>query len=102
MRDAPRLEGEQTVTFLPPQGGELVIVVRVTSSPSTELREGNVYCRPLKADGLAGTRCLDTIARTVTTTLTGGDRWFRSIHPLRSPLPVAVYDQVTQSMRVLL
>jgi hypothetical protein len=102
VRDAIRLEGEQTVTLLPPNGGGMSIAVRrVSSPPSSEPHEGNVYCGPITVDGLSGTRCLATIGHTVTTTLTGGDRWFRCLYSLRSPIPAATYDAVIASIRPL-
>jgi hypothetical protein len=50
------------VTLLPAGSGRGVVIEITMPPPTTQPRQGNVYCRPVRVDRLSGTRCLDTIA----------------------------------------
>jgi hypothetical protein len=75
------------ITFTPPPGG---------GAPNAP----NTACRAVKVGGLAGSRCLDTLANVVTTTLQGRERWYVLTTSLKRPAaPAGAYDRVLASFQ---
>jgi hypothetical protein len=59
----------------------------------------NIRCRPVRVGGLAGSRCLDTISKSVSTVVQDRD-WHVLTTSLRRPAtPTGAYDRVLASFR---
>jgi hypothetical protein len=91
--------GGPVLSLLPPRGAGISLLVTSTAPP--QAGAPNVDCRPVKVGGLEGSRCRDTVAMAVTTTLEGRDRWYVLTSSLRRPAaPAGAYDRVLASFRL--
>jgi hypothetical protein len=89
-------DGGPVLSLLPPAGAGISVLVTFTAPPEAG------RCRPVRVGRLAGSRCLDTVSRSVTTVLRDGarDRWFVLTTSARRPAaPKGAYDLVVASLR---
>jgi hypothetical protein len=93
--------GGPVLSLLPPRGSGISVLVTWTAPPEAGAASlPNVRCQPVRVAGLAGSRCVDTIARSVTTILKGRERWYVLTTSLRRPAaPAGAYDRVLASFR---
>jgi hypothetical protein len=90
--------GGPVLSLLPPKGTGISVLVTSTAPPQPGAP--NAACQPVRVGGLAGSRCRDTVAMVVTTTLEGRERWYVLTGSLRRPAaPAGAYDRVLASFR---
>jgi hypothetical protein len=90
-------DGGPVLSLLPPAGAGISVLVTFTVPPEAAGR-----CRPVRVGRLAGSRCLDTVSRSVTTVLRDQDRdrWFvLTTSARRLAAPKGAYDRVLASFR---
>jgi hypothetical protein len=94
--------GGPVLSLLPPKGSGITVLVTFTTPPEAEPSNlPNTQCRPILADGLKGSRCLDTVSMVVSTILQGRERWYVVTTSLRRPaVPAGAYDRVLASFRL--
>ena len=95
--------GGPVLSLLPPKGAGISVLVTFTAPPAADLASvPNTRCRPVRLGALAGSRCLDTVSMTVSTTLQGRERWYVVTTSLRRPAgPAGAYDRVLASFRLI-
>jgi hypothetical protein len=93
--------GGPVLSLLPPRGAGISMLVTSTAPPEAGAANlQNIRCQPIRVGRLGGTRCLDTISMSVSTTLQGRGRWYVLTTSLRRPsAPVRAYDGVLASFR---
>jgi hypothetical protein len=93
--------GGPVLSLLPPRGAGISMLVTSTAPPEAGAANlKNIRCQPIRVGRLGGTRCLDTISMSVSTTLQGRGRWYVLTTSLRRPsAPVRAYDGVLASFR---
>jgi hypothetical protein len=92
--------GGPVLSLLAPRGAGISVLVTFTPPPERASNAPNTACRPVTVAGLAGSRCLDTVAKVVTTTLKGQERWYVLTASLRRPAaPAGAYDRVLASFQ---
>ena len=95
--------GGPVLSLLPPKGAGISVLVTFTTPPEAGASNlPNTQCRPIRAGGLQGSRCLDSISMVVSTTLQGRERWFVLTTSLRQQpaVPAGAYDRVLASFRL--
>jgi hypothetical protein len=94
--------GGPVLSLLPPKGSGISVLVTFTTPPEAGASNlPNTRCRPIRAGGLQGSRCLDTVSMVVSTTLQGRERWYVLTTSLRRPaVPAVAYDRVLASFRL--
>jgi hypothetical protein len=95
-------DGGPVLSLLPPRGAGISLLVTSTAPPEAGAAAlPNTRCRPVRVGGLAGSRCLDTISRSVSTSLQGREWWYVLTTSLRRPAaPAGAYDRVLASFRL--
>lgn len=93
--------GGPVLSLLPPSGAGISVLVTSTAPPEAGAANlPHVRCQPVRVGGLGGSRCLDTISMSVSTTLQGRERWYVLTTSLRRPAaPADAYDRVLASFR---
>ena len=93
--------GGPVLSLLAPRGAGISVLVTFTPPPEGGASNApNTACRPVTVGGLAGSRCLDTLSKVVTTTLKGRERWYVLTASLRRPpAPAGAYDRVLASFQ---
>jgi hypothetical protein len=87
--------GGVALSLLPPQGDGITVLATSTEPPPPA-----TPCTPVRVGRLEGSRCQDTEATLVATTLKGPDRWYVLTASLaRAPAPAGAYDRVLASFR---
>ena len=87
--------GGVALSLLPPQGDGISVLASSTEPPPPA-----TPCTPVRVGRLEGSRCQDTEATLVTTTLKGPDRWYVLTASLaRAAAPAGAYDRVLASFR---
>jgi hypothetical protein len=87
--------GGVALSLLPPQGDGITVLATSTEPPPPA-----TPCTPVRVGRLEGSRCQDTEATLVTTTLKGPDRWYVLTASLARPAaPAGAYDRVLASFR---
>ena len=94
--------GGPVLSLLPPKGAGISVLVTFTTPPEAGASNlPNTQCRPIRAGGLKGSRCLDTVSMVVSTTLQGRGRWYVLTTSLQRPaVPAGAYDRVLASFRL--
>lgn len=94
--------GGPVLSLLPPKGSGISVLVTFTTPPEAGASNlPNTQCRRVRAGGLQGSRCLDTVSMVVSTTLQGRERWYVLTTSLRRPAtPAGAYDRVLASFRL--
>jgi hypothetical protein len=87
--------GGVALSLLPPRGDGITVLATSTEPPPSA-----TPCTPVRVGRLEGSRCQDTEATLVTTTLKGPDRWYVLTASLaRAAAPAGAYDRVLASFR---
>jgi hypothetical protein len=88
--------GGVALSLLPPQGDGISVLATSTEPPA----QAATPCQPVRVGTLEGSRCQDTEATLVTTTLEGPQRWFVLTASLQeAAAPAGAYDRVLASLR---
>jgi hypothetical protein len=93
--------GGPVLSLLPPRGAGISVLATSTTPPEAGAANlQNTRCQPIRVGGLGGSRCLDTISMSVSTTLQGRERWYVLTTSLRRPsAPAGAYERVLASFR---
>ena len=94
--------GGPVLSLLPPKGAGISVQVTFTTPPEAGASNlPDAQCRPIRAGGLKGSRCLDTVSMVVSATLQGRERWYVLTTSLQRPaVPAGAYDRVLASFRL--
>ena len=94
--------GGPVLSLLPPKGAGISVQVTFTTPPEAGASNlPDTQCRPIRAGGLKGSRCLDTVSMVVSATLQGRERWYVLTTSLQRPaVPAGAYDRVLASFRL--
>lgn len=86
-----------TTTFAPPDGAAGIAVIVRPGGPTEDNSDiPNVRCQPVMIGGLAGKRCFDTIAFSISTTLVGQDKTY-TIAASRKRADPSIYEHLLES-----
>ncbi len=93
--------GERIATFMAPGGASSIVVTVLSDAGATPQPEDmpNTHCQPITISGVPGRRCLDTIAGSLTTMLSGNNRQY-TITSSPHFLDQALYEAFLQSFRL--
>jgi hypothetical protein len=93
--------GRRVTTFVPAAGGAgVTVIAQPGGAPADSADLPNTRCQPVSVGGLPGTRCLDTISMTTTTTLTTQGTTYLIVAPGRR-LDQQIYQRLLDSFRLI-